>query len=190
MKFWTQVMKFWWIPLPPLWTEKQAGFSKSATSTKYKELQPKTQSLKQSLYAFLCIHWEWESNLKHSVRRRHQYSKITVFRYMVLCSLSDMYQCFKGPNCQTIPYHIPDDSNFTTTQFLLLVVTPIWIQNLPFHLPFHRCYRLVNIMQEYLQFTAILLSQHKGFKISLDIGNYKSDILELWISVSYFLKSV
>ena len=45
-------------------------------------------------------------------------------------------------------------------------------------------------MQEYLQFTAIVLSQHKGFKTLLDIGNYTSDILELWISVSYFLKTV
>jgi len=45
-------------------------------------------------------------------------------------------------------------------------------------------------MQEYLQFTAIVLSQHKGFQISLDIGNYKSDILELQISVSHSLKTV
>jgi len=41
---------------------------------------------------------------------------------LVLCSLSDMYR-FRGSYCQTIQYHIPDDSIFTTTQFLLLVVT-------------------------------------------------------------------
>jgi hypothetical protein len=99
-----------------------------------------------------------------------------------------MYQCFKGPYCQTIHYHIPDDSNFKTTQFLLLGVTSN--MNIKSSFTFHRWYRLVAIMREYLQFTAIVLSQHNGFNISLDISNYTSDILELWISVSHFLKTV
>lgn len=93
MKFWIQVMKIWRNSLAPLRTEKQAGSSKRGTSIKYKELHPKTLSLKESLYAFLHIHWEWESNPEYYVRRRHQYPKIRVFWDMILCSLSDMYQC-------------------------------------------------------------------------------------------------
>jgi hypothetical protein len=150
MKFWIQVMKIWRNSLAPLRTEKQAGSSKRGTSIKYKELHPKTLSLKESLYAFLRIHWEWESNPEYYVRRRHQYPKIRVFWDMILCSLSDMYQCFKGPYCQTIHCHIPDKSTFKTIQFLLLGVT----SNMN---TFHRCYRLVAIMWEYLQFTAIVL---------------------------------